>query len=218
MTTSEVTAAPAERLRDRQRADTRRELALAAFALAQAHGLANVRVPDIAASVGVSPRTFNNYFSSKEEAIVWPAAQRSAQMAAVLRKLPQDLLLEGALVHVMTTLYELPRQQGLPPQRQQGLPPQWLRQFRVMVGSEPALHGEYLKASSAAEQSLAAAIAERLPQSVDALYAPVIAAMVVGAERAAVLNWMRRTKPDRPLVEVVREAVEFAVDGVSERL
>jgi AcrR family transcriptional regulator len=210
MTAPGVSTPQPERLRDRQRADTRRELALATFALAQAHGLASVRVPDIAASVGVSPRTFNNYFSSKEEAIVWPAAQRSAQMAAALRELPSDQPLEEALVHVIAGLYENPRQHGMPPQ--------WLRQFRVMVGSEPALHGEYLKASSAAEQALAAAIAERLPRDVDALYAQVVAAMVVGAERAAVLNWMRRTKSDRTLVEVVRDAVEFAVDGVSERL
>lgn len=210
MTASEVTAPPPERLRDRQRADTRRELALAAFALAQAQGLVNVRVPDIAASVGVSPRTFNNYFSSKEEAIVWPAAQRAAQLATALRGLPRDGSLEEALVHVMTALYENPRQHGLPPR--------WLRQFRILVGAEPALHGEYLKASSAAEQALAAAIAERLPRNVDGLYAPVIAAMVVGAERAAVLNWMHRTKSDRPLVEVVRDAVQFAVEGVSERL
>lgn len=210
MTASEVSTPQPERLRDRQRANTRRELALAAFALAQAHGLASVRVPDIAASVGVSPRTFNNYFSSKEEAIVWPAAQRAAEMAVVLRELPFDRPLEGALVHVITALYENPQQHGLPPQ--------WLRQFRVMVGSEPALHGEYLKASSAAEQALAAAVAERLPRNVDALYAQVIAAMVVGAERAAVLNWMRRPKFDRSLLDVVRDAVEFAVGGVSERL
>lgn len=210
MTAPEGTAPPLQRLRDRQRADTRRELALAAFALAQAHGLASVRVPEIAAAVGVSPRTFNNYFSSKEEAIVWPAAQRSAQMATVLRDLPPDHPLDDALVHVVTAPFETPREHGLPPH--------WLRQFRAMVGSEPALHGEYLKASVTAERALAAAIAERLPRSADALYPQVIAAMVVGAERAAVQTWMRRAKPDRPLVEVVREAVRFAVDGVGGRL
>ena len=58
---------------------------MAAFQLAISHGLANVRVPDIAAAVGVSPRTFNNYFHSKEEAIVWPAAQHAASVATRLR-------------------------------------------------------------------------------------------------------------------------------------
>ena len=48
--------------RERQREETRRDLAIMALELASARGLANVRVPDIAAAAGVSTRTFNNYF------------------------------------------------------------------------------------------------------------------------------------------------------------
>ena len=38
--------------------------------LARKHGPQNVRVDDIADAAGVSPRTYNNYFSSREQAIV----------------------------------------------------------------------------------------------------------------------------------------------------
>jgi AcrR family transcriptional regulator len=52
---------------------TRLGLAVATFELARVHGLAAVRGPHIAAAVGVSTRTFNNYFASKEQAIAWLA-------------------------------------------------------------------------------------------------------------------------------------------------
>ena len=77
------------RRRDWQKEQTRLDLALAAFELAKAEGLAKVRVPQIAEVVGVSTRTFNNYFSSKEAAIVWPTTLRGARLAAELAERPR---------------------------------------------------------------------------------------------------------------------------------
>ena len=70
------------RRRDLQKEQTRRDLALAAFNLARAHGLANVRISQIATAVGVSPRTFNNYFPSKEAAVIWPVTLQARWLAA----------------------------------------------------------------------------------------------------------------------------------------
>jgi hypothetical protein len=70
MRTDEVTRTG---LRARKKTTTRQALARAALRLAVERGPANVRREDIAAEVEVSLRTFNNYFSSKEEAIVWLA-------------------------------------------------------------------------------------------------------------------------------------------------
>ena len=56
-------------LRERKKQETRDALSFAALRLAVERGLDNVLVEDIAAAAGVSPRTFNNYFSSKAEAI-----------------------------------------------------------------------------------------------------------------------------------------------------
>src|SRR6266702_1028387 len=50
---------------------TRLDLAVAAFELAKAEGLAAVRVPRVAAVVGVSPRTFNNYCGSGRRMRRW---------------------------------------------------------------------------------------------------------------------------------------------------
>ncbi len=57
-------------LRERKRLETRAQLERAAVRLAQEVGLENATIDAICASVPVSPRTFFNYFESKEDAVL----------------------------------------------------------------------------------------------------------------------------------------------------
>ena len=195
------------RRRDIQKEQTRLDLALAAFELARAHGLVNVRVTQIAEAVGVSPRTFNNYFSSKEAAIVFPTTLRAGRLAEDLAEQPADEPLADALVAAVTGLYGS--------EGQDGLPEGWLDGFRALAATEPALHGEYLKAMAAGERGLADAIASRIGVDAEDLEPLVLAAVVVAAERAAVLHWFRPTTNRLPLVDLVRAAVAMAVQGMT---
>jgi AcrR family transcriptional regulator len=197
---------PARR-RDMQKEQTRLDLALAAFDLAKTHGLAGVRVPEIAAACGVSPRTFNNYFSSKEAAIVWPTTRRATRLADTLADRPESEPIADALVAAVTSLYS--------GREMDGLPVGWLSDFRAMVAVEPALHGEYLKATSAAEAALATAIARRTGAEDGQLESLLLAAVAVGAERAAVRHWAQQDNPAEPLVDVVRAAVGMALRGMA---
>jgi AcrR family transcriptional regulator len=198
---------PPARRRDQQKEQTRLDLALAAFELAREHGLAGVRVPQIAAATGVSPRTFNNYFASKEAAIAWPATWRASRLAASLAERPPEEPLADALVTAVASMYEQDEMDGLPPG--------WLRDFRALVATEPALHGEYLKAAGAVEAALAGAIARRTGAEEGQLEPQVLAAVVAGAERAAVLYWARQAQASSTLVDVVRAAVAMAVRGMA---
>ncbi|MBW0115847.1 TetR/AcrR family transcriptional regulator [Pseudonocardia abyssalis] len=54
--------------RERRKQATRRALRSAVLELGLTHGLAEVTVEEIAARAGVSPRTFFNYFATKEDA------------------------------------------------------------------------------------------------------------------------------------------------------
>jgi AcrR family transcriptional regulator len=193
--------------RDQQKEQTRLDLALAAFELARAEGLASVRIPQIAEAVGVSPRTFNNYFPSKEAAIVFPTTLRAGRMAADLAGRPAGEPLADALVASVAGLYG--------PGGQDGLPDGWLDGFRVLVAAEPALHGEYLKVMAAGERGLADAVAARMDGDADDLEPLVLAAVVLAAERAAVLHWFRRGGTRPPLADVVRTAVSMAVRGMT---
>lgn len=57
-------------LRERKKVETRRALMDAAVNLSSRRGFADTTVDDIAASVGVSARTFHRYFERKEDAIL----------------------------------------------------------------------------------------------------------------------------------------------------
>ena len=191
------------RRRELQKEQTRLDLAMAAFDLAREHGLAGVRIPQIAAVVGVSPRTFNNYFPSKEAAIVWPATLRAAQLADSLAGRPPEEPLAEAIVAAVAG------QAGYT--QIAGLPHAWLDEFRALVAAEPALHGEYLKAAAVAEPALADAIARRAGILVGELQALVLAGAAIAAERAAVLHWARTMAPRSSLADTVRTAVAMAV-------
>jgi predicted DNA-binding protein (UPF0251 family) len=64
-------------LRESKRAQTRAALAQAAFELVRERGLTAVTVDDIVATLPVSRRTFSNYFTSKEEAVVAVITERA---------------------------------------------------------------------------------------------------------------------------------------------
>src|SRR6185369_17950347 len=92
-----MTQAPGRRERKKQA--TREALSAAALQLALQQGVQNVRVEDIADAAGVAPRTYNNYFASREQAIVAAiAAERALRIGAALRARPEEEPLADAVV------------------------------------------------------------------------------------------------------------------------
>ncbi|MEO8263341.1 MAG: helix-turn-helix domain-containing protein, partial [Pseudolysinimonas sp.] len=57
-------------LRERKRLATRRAIQVAAIEIVRERGLDATTIDEIARIADISPRTFFNYFSSKEEAII----------------------------------------------------------------------------------------------------------------------------------------------------
>ncbi|WP_214109918.1 TetR/AcrR family transcriptional regulator [Acrocarpospora catenulata] len=182
-------------LRARNKQATREAIGHAALRLAieqGPHGLALVRVHDIATAAGVSPRTYNNYFSSREEAICAFQADQSKRAGQALRSRPADEPLGQAVVAAMIELYTNPE-----PDRA-GL---------RMIMLTPELEGEALKAFSMAEGPLAEAIAARTGTDLRRdLFPAVTAAAVAGAIRVAGRHWLESADAG-PFAAVLRHAL-----------
>lgn len=182
-------------LAERKRAVTRSALCEAALRLALERGLEQVRVHDIAAAAGVSARTFNNYFSSKEEAVVAPAFDRMAGVLSAFGQRPATEPLWEAVTQAI--LAQFP---------DAGPDPATAAQARLISGS-PGVWGEQLKMYATIELLLADAVAERLGDTAEAGLLPrLVAGAAITASRAAFEHWLE--SPDgAPLRPVLAQAL-----------
>ena len=194
-------------LRERKKRETRIALSWAAVRLSVERGFDNVRVEDIAAEVGVSPRTFNNYFSSKGEAIAARQLERVRAIADELRARPATEPLWEAVENAVLTRFTL----GL--DDSSGSDGKWLDGVRLMV-AEPALQSEFIRASAAAEAEFAEAVAERTGTDVTRdLYPKLVAGAVGTAINVATEHWMREDQP-APMADTLRDALRQLSSGL----
>ncbi|MEV4051806.1 TetR/AcrR family transcriptional regulator [Amycolatopsis sp. NPDC049688] len=164
-------------LRERKKREARRALAQAALRLTLERGLENVRVEDIATEVGVSPRTFNNYFSSKEQAVCAVVVDRHEGMREALLARPAGEPLWDSVKHAVLEQYS---RDGEPDRA-------YVARIRELMG-QLALRGEFLRAHATVEQVLAETIAKRVG-GVDHLLCRLMASSVESAVRVAFVNW-----------------------------
>ncbi|GIF24006.1 TetR family transcriptional regulator [Paractinoplanes tereljensis] len=136
----------------------------AALRLALRKGPENVRVEEIAEAVGVSPRTYNNYFPSREHAIV------AALTAARAPEIPPGVPLADGIIDAVVGYYTDPGEAML------------------IIVTNPALRACYAEAVTGIEGPVAAAITAR---GADPRTAEVLAAAVAAAARVALRRWVQ---------------------------
>lgn len=196
-------------LRERKKQETRIALSWAAIRLTVERGLENVRVEDIAAEVGVSPRTFNNYFSSKGEAIAARHLERTRSIAAELRAQPASKPLWEAINDAALARFALDQEGDARHTRDQ----QWIAGLRLMI-AEPALQGEMIKAGAIAEAELAAAVAERTGTDVTRDMYPRLVAGAVGTAFAVVAEHWLRADPPVSIMTLLDDALRRLAAGL----
>ncbi|MFF3074229.1 TetR family transcriptional regulator [Kitasatospora sp. NPDC057904] len=196
-------------LRERKKAETRAALSWAALRLVVERGLENVKVEDIAEAAGVSPRTFNNYFSSKGEAIVARHLDRCLRIAEALRERPAEPLWD-AITRAVLPQFEpdtAAAAHPVPDARK------WTAGVRIMV-AEPALQGEMLRAGAMAEAEIAAAIAHRTGTDLEQdLYPHLVASAVMAATNTAMAHHLR-TDPPVPVEHLLTDALARIAAGL----
>ena len=170
-------------LRERKKIATKTALAQAALKLSIERGLDAVTVEAIAAEVDVSPRTFFNYFSSKEEAVLADHQARFDQMRAELRSRPAsepiDVAIRNTLAIILDEAHITDRNV--------------VKRIRL-VYSHPALRTCEIAVYAAKQRAFAQIIADRTGTDVDKDYYPLFVAATISAALQAATHWWIETE------------------------
>ncbi len=207
-----MTQQPAS-LRERKKLATRRRLRRVALDLVAERGLANVTVEDIAEAADVSPRTFFNYFPSKEAALF---GDTDPDRAGKLRdRIAGEAPGEPALRALHTVMVEYA--EGIADEFRSlgGDPADLLRRMKAARG-DPHVRGAHAAQMAMIERAISEGLAARLGVSPDAdPYPGVLAAAAVGVVRACTAFWAGSGGTTQ-LSQLIDQAFDALADGLAE--
>ena len=190
--------------RERKKLETRRTIRRAALDLAVARGIENLTVEAITEAADVSPRTFFNYFASKEDALVTDAAEAAAALRPRILARPA---IESPLQVLRTVITENDPFSLMQANRERALARQRL------VQENPSLMSRQLVQYSQLEQTFAEAIAERIGVDPDEDLRPMLLAGVAGSVlRVALRHWAAGGSV--PLSELLDSAFDQLEQGL----
>jgi AcrR family transcriptional regulator len=172
--------------RDRKKNATRRALRNAALELVAERGFAHVTIEDITEAVDIAPRTFFNYFPSKESAVIGADPERIEEMRTSLIERPQSETSLEALRAVLVeyAIRSAEELDDLGEGREA-----WFRQLCI-VREDRDLRGAYVAHVTEIERGLVQGLAERLGREpAHDPYPALIAATTVAAARVAAMYW-----------------------------
>ncbi|MEV5080680.1 TetR family transcriptional regulator [Streptomyces sp. NPDC056159] len=181
-------------LRERKKAATRQAVHEAALRLAVERGFDAVTVEEVADAVGISRRTFSNYFATKEDAVLWGDERYLEELVAAFRARPPE---ESAWAALCATVLDCLPESGAQ---------EWETLVRTRLAlRHPALLARQLANHAGLEASLTEAIVERCPSrdADTALDARVMASAFLVALRISMRRWIDSDLTDDPRELVV---------------
>ncbi len=168
-------------LRERKKDATRRALAETAMTMAIERGYAAVTIADITDSVGVSRRTFSNYFAGKAECVGAAAEGWFDDIVQWIATAPPDCPLDQLLCEALLRVAA-------------ELPDRW-ELFAVLMHSEPELKATLGAIDEANCQQLAQVVAARFGVAEDDIRVRMLATFSTVAGRTCLEEWVIRGRP-----------------------
>lgn len=200
---SQVTVDPPAGRRERKKAATRRRIRDQALALALERGVERLTIEAITEAADVSPRTFFNYFSSKEEALIADSGEAAAEVEAAIGcrppgEPPLRTLRAAILQSELLTAAHIERDQALARQR--------------LVRDNPSLLPRQLAQYATFERTFIEAMARRLGVDPDEDLRPaLLSAVAISVVRVAMQRWT--ADGTRPPHELIDEAFDLLEAG-----
>jgi len=215
MTDSDLTiSAPgvSASLRERKKSSTKRTIRRAALDLVATKGYSEVTVEDIAAAAEVSPRTFFNYFPSKEAALVPAELLQADWVRREIVQAPPELTPLGAVEVIVA------KRAGLVATEVEDLggdPKEWLERMRC-ANQDPHVRAARAAHLADLERAVALGLAERLSVDPDLDPYPVLVAAIAIAVMKAVLGIWVNMGGKVDLSDLSRSAFEALSAGLPE--
>jgi AcrR family transcriptional regulator len=199
-------------LRERKKLATRLGIRRAALDLFADRGFSHVTVEDIAAAADVAPRTFFNYFPSKEAVLFGANSGRSEEIRA---RLVHDLPGRPALEVLRAVLADYARRVAAELADLGGDPTWWVSQMKA-AHADPQLRAAQAAHMAQVESGIAVALAERLgTDPARDPYPLLLASTATGVLRATMSFWAA-SGGAMPLDELADAAFQALADGFPE--
>jgi AcrR family transcriptional regulator len=167
-------------LRERNKARARADIADAALRLFFDRGFEGVTVDEIVSAAGVSRRTFFRYFETKEDALLADYPELNARLGEALDATEPDNAMDAisAGLHAMADWY-IERSDAV------------LARSKVIHDTSMNVAARNLEFLTQWERGVAQAVAKHVGVGAGDLLPRTAAAMIVGAFRAALTQWVR---------------------------
>jgi len=204
--------APQSSLRERKKLATRRGIRRVALELIAERGFSHVTVEDIAAAADVSPRTFFNYFPSKEAVLFGADPGRAEEVRA---RLVHDLPGHSALEVLRVVLTDRARSLAEELAELGGDPARWAAQMKA-AHADPQLRAAQASHMAWVEASFASALAERLGTDPDRDPYPMLLASAATAVLRATMSFWASAGGTVPLEQLADAAFQALADGFPE--
>ncbi|MFJ5725388.1 TetR family transcriptional regulator [Streptomyces sp. NPDC093149] len=183
-------------LRERKKEATRQAVHEATLRLTVEHGFDHVTVEAVADAAGISRRTFSNYFTGKEDALLYGEEQQIRALVQAVRDRPAEESAWTALRAAMTQFAD----RVAPPERE------WALRTRLAM-RHPSLLARQLANHAALERDLADAITVRRGPTEKAVRPLVLAAAFLSSLRIAMRMWIEEDLAREP-AEVIDEILD----------
>jgi AcrR family transcriptional regulator len=192
-------------LRERKKAETRAALQDAALRLADRLGPDKVSVEAVAEAAGVSPRTFFNYFPSKEDAIIGMSPSTPSPLIDHLRaRPPAEAPLEAMRSALQASVERLEQD-----------PDRWVIRRRL-VQRHPELAARYAARLAEVEREVVVELARRLDLDPDHdTYPGTIVGASMAATRVAMTVWQNQDSP-ASLAKLIDQVFDQLASGFAE--
>jgi AcrR family transcriptional regulator len=195
-------------LRERNKARARAEIADAALRLFFDRGFEGVTVDEIVSAAGVSRRTFFRYFETKEDALLADYPELNARLREALDAAEPDRAMAAirAALHGMADWY-IERSEAV------------LARSQVIRDTSLNVAARNLEFLTQWERGVAHAVANQVGADAGDLLPRTAAAMIVGAFRAALTQWVRSScgQDLHALIDQALDLIELGLQSVLSR-